>query len=460
MSISHDDSHLKVRTIDHKRLFGQTYTPPVLARRLIELIHPLWMHSHIPTIMDMGIGSGRLSVACLERWPTVRIHGWDIDQKALDVARSILGENIVLHHEDWLLSNHVRPEGSLLWIANPPYTRHRDISSLRKQAYIQDMKFLGIDKPSLLAGLHAHFAARILRLASQGDVIALVMPGEWTRTRYGADLRHVFLEHGLATMLTYDPHSPVFDADSTACLVVLTPGQERDPDFGWSQSDSHEVWKTISRQNLINNKWDALALVEGRSEVHGVRLGDIFKVSRGAATGCDKAYVMTLEKAKGLGVEAWWKPCLTCADDVIASGGVITNVNRGIIELPDDAYELPILRPWFDLANSLGVESTYTARSRKPWWRPRLPLPSPLVVPSMARGAPCFALNPHNIPNLATVYGLKPKHVMDNLELAVWAKRLNTASSRWTGRTYSGGLKKFEPGDYEDCLIPEDVMDS
>jgi adenine-specific DNA-methyltransferase len=69
----------------------------------------------------------------------------------------------------------------------------------------------------------------------------------------------------------------------------------------------------------------------------------------------------------------------------------------------------------------------------------------------MARQAPVFALNPDRLSLLNIGHGLYPTIPMEEPELRQLVTRLNDVreSFRGQGRTYQGGLEKFEPREME-----------
>jgi hypothetical protein len=74
----------------------------------------------------------------------------------------------------------------------------------------------------------------------------------------------------------------------------------------------------------------------------------------------------------------------------------------------------------------------------------------------MARQAPAFALNPDGLVLINIAHGLYPEHPLAHEQLSALVQALNDArnSFRGSGRTYHGGMEKFEPRELEALLIP------
>ncbi len=71
----------------------------------------------------------------------------------------------------------------------------------------------------------------------------------------------------------------------------------------------------------------------------------------------------------------------------------------------------------------------------------------------MARQAPALALNPDGLVLLNIGHGVWPADGIDANDLV---ERLNKARASFTGsgRTYHGGLEKFEPREMEALVLP------
>jgi len=79
---------------------------------------------------------------------------------------------------------------------------------------------------------------------------------------------------------------------------------------------------------------------------------------------------------------------------------------------------------------------------------------APILTTYMARRPPAFVHNPAHARHLNIAHGLYPREsfsqtVLDNL-VAYLRKSVQVTQ----GRTYAGGLTKFEPGEVERLLVP------
>ncbi|MEO7294573.1 MAG: hypothetical protein ABIZ57_00385, partial [Candidatus Limnocylindria bacterium] len=197
-----------------------------------------------------------------------------------------------------------------------------------------------------------------------------------------------------------------------------------------------------------------------------VRLGRIARVHRGQVTGGNRFFVMSRERAQELGLEEWCRPVITAAEDILDAGGVIRDTpSRKVLLCPPkdvDRRTHPPLDRYLRLGerrqsgDDSAIAERYVPRHRSPWWHlGKIPAP-PIVASYMARRAPAFALNPDRLALLNIGHGLWPIDELSDDELATLVAHLNdnSASFQGGGRTYHGGLEKFEPREMENLLIP------
>ena len=76
----------------------------------------------------------------------------------------------------------------------------------------------------------------------------------------------------------------------------------------------------------------------------------------------------------------------------------------------------------------------------------------------MARRAPVFIANPERIRSLNVVHGIYPLVELSDFAVSGLVAYLNSSVARSEGRTYSGGLTKFEPREVENLWVPSPAM--
>jgi len=232
------------------------------------------------------------------------------------------------------------------------------------------------------------------------------------------------------------------------------PGSLRSLDRGGAMR-SRETLKAAER-------WGPLLRSGRQPSGQGlVPLGEIVRVSRGVATGCNGFFVLTRESAEALGLMPWMVPALSRAQEVIGADGVVRDgpERKLLLAPPRDtdlsAPENSALADYLASGERAGVPDRYLCRHRRPWWRISFRRPS-VVATYMARQPPHFALNPDRVAILNVFHGFYARVDLDAEQLAGLVSYLNVsgADAAGNGRTYVGGLTKLEPGEMEAVLVP------
>ena len=102
----------------------------------------------------------------------------------------------------------------------------------------------------------------------------------------------------------------------------------------------------------------------------------------------------------------------------------------------------------------MGADQGFIASHRKAWWAVGLRQPAPILATYMARRPPAFVRNLADARHINVAHGLYPRESLNDALLGKLVRYLNTSTSLRDGRTYSGGLTKFEPKEMERLMVP------
>lgn len=83
-----------------------------------------------------------------------------------------------------------------------------------------------------------------------------------------------------------------------------------------------------------------------------------------------------------------------------------------------------------------------------------LKAPAPILCTYMARRPPQFTLNTCAARHINIAHGLYPRETLAPHALPRLVKWLNENINTGSGRTYAGGLTKFEPKEIERLRVP------
>jgi predicted RNA methylase len=417
-------------------------------------------------IVDPGCGSGRFTVAVGKRAPSRDIIAIDLDPLATLLARASLAaigaKRATVIQGDYLTTRLPKCDGRTAFISNPPYVRHHDLSAETK-ARAATLAVKTGHTISGLAGLHALFyLATLAEHGAPGDVGTFVTSAEWLDVGYGSVIRSMFTNGlGGRSLTVFAPESiPFEDAMTTAAITTFAIGEERGVARIARIVDVvqnitlEEGGREIERSALAKAKRWSPFLGEPTEELCGDTVGTLFRVSRGQVTGANGFFVMTRAAARDRGIERFCVPLVTSADEVFAAKGVLRdNPDRLVgLELPKDLKlgRFPRLAAYIASGEKQHIHKGYVTSHRSPWWSVIFPRP-PIVATYMARQAPFFATNPDGLGLLNVVHGLHPRQTMTANMIARVVQTLNVERATFIGRgrTYHGGLEKFEPGEME-----------
>lgn len=446
---------------------GQFWTPPAILEPMV-----VWALKAKPTrFVDPGCGSGRYSAAAVRANPDLHIVAIDLDPLATLLTRAalaVLGAKSARVICDSYLTADIGPHaGVTAWVGNPPYVRHHDLPTEVKGWASKAAKELGYSI-SGLAGLHALFFLATVVHAKAGDVGSFVTSAEWLDVGYGSIVRELFVKDMGGRALDFvDPKAvPFHDAMTTALITCFEIGHaSKNVAIHLVDTPAElanlEGGKQVTASELAAKKRWSPFFKEARAEHTGQVLGDIARVHRGFATGANKFFLMTKEEAKTRGLSAWVKPAITAAAEILNSGGVIrdTPQRKVLLDLPADFDRSahPDVDAYLKQGEADEIDQTYICSHRKPWFRVAPKAPATIVASYMARQAPMFALNPDGLLLLNIGHGLYPRTPMTKAKVKELAEALRGARAGFAGagRTYHGGLEKFEPREMEALPIPE-----
>jgi hypothetical protein len=214
----------------------------------------------------------------------------------------------------------------------------------------------------------------------------------------------------------------------------------------WSDIKKIDRWTSILRPSL-------------KLPAGFVELGEICRVHRGQVTGNNHVWIAGPHA--GDLPDKFLIPTITKARELLDAGEVLINPLRlrRVINLPADLDEIdtahqPAVRSFLAWAKDHGADRSYIAQHRSAWWAVGLKEPAPIVCTYMARRPPAFVRNPCGARHTNIAHGLYPRKPLTDTTLDAIAKWLRSNVKTEDGRTYAGGLTKFEPRELERVPVP------
>ena len=230
--------------------------------------------------------------------------------------------------------------------------------------------------------------------------------------------------------------------DTLADLDDLQHGQP----ITWSRLDNARRWSPLLRPTI-------------RKPRGYIELGELCSVHRGQVTGCNAVWVAGAYT--GALPESVLTPAVTKARELFNAGPCLSSADelRRVIDLPVDLDELDEtarrqVRRFLRWAKSMDADQSYVASNRRAWWAVNLRDPAPILCTYMARRPPAFVRNLCGARHLNIAHGIYPREPLPESVLDTLSAWLHDKVCVSSGRTYAGGLTKFEPKELERILIP------
>jgi hypothetical protein len=458
-----------LRSATVQRAAGAIYTPAPIVHSMMS-----WLaaQGQPARIVDPGAGSGRFIMAAGQAFPDAHLVAVETDPLAALTLRANLScrgwlDRTTIMVKDYRDVQLPPPSaGITAFVGNPPYVRHHGISDKWKTWYAARFAGLGI-KASALAGLHLHFFLQTRLLAREADIGAFITSAEWLDVNYGSALRELFLTGlGGVALHVLKPTVEAFPGiATTAAVTCFRVGETASPVRVCSVNslcDLNGLNKgvDIPRERLTAaRRWSAIVEPSPSGSEGDVELGELFRVHRGQVTGANAVWIAG-EHAEGL-PDSIKLPAVTKARELIRAGAHLRSADalRRVIDLPSELDEFTReerrrIGTFLRWAKKQGADQGYIAQHRKPWWSVGLKSPAPILCTYMARRPPQFTLNACNARHINIAHGLYPRAAVSAAALTRLVTWLNKNIQKGSGRTYSGGLTKFEPKEIERLRIP------
>lgn len=339
-----------LRSSAERRKLGATYTPPAIVAAMTE-----WACSrrNIPArIVDPGSGSGRFLIAAAKHYRDAELVAVEIDPLASLMLRAnarVLGfeSRLTVKLFDYRLVSLPKISGQTLFIGNPPYIRHHNLSENAKRWFATTAAAYGF-KASKLAGLHVHFFLKTRTLAQPGDFGSYITAAEWLDVNYGAALRDMLANGlgGTSVHLLSAETLPFADAMSTGAITCFEAGARKRSlamrrvssladltplsagrQVSWSKLNAAPKW------SLLINSEPVKSLRRGKNNIE---VGELFRVHRGQVTGANKVWIAGLHTPPL--PARFLFPCVTKAKELMAAGTRLNDesILRKVIDLPTD----------------------------------------------------------------------------------------------------------------------------
>jgi adenine-specific DNA-methyltransferase len=480
-----------LKSASARNKLGQFATPSQLARDVVAYGLTLLPESMPIRFLDPAVGTGSFYSALASTGRRVEsAQGFEIDPHYGKPAQELWRETCLdIRLADFTLQMPPVDDDrrATLLICNPPYVRHHHLDSESKARLRAAARASAKLSLSGLAGLYCYFMAQAHLWMSEGGIAGWLIPSEFMDVNYGRALKAYLLRDvTLLRVHRFDPNDVQFDDALVSSAVVWLkkqlPPVDHQVQFTYGGTLMQpSLSKRVPKEDLERtDKWTRYPK-QGAAAAHtGYRLGDLFSIKRGLATGDNKFFILDEAEAGRLQLpERFLRPVLPSAryiqsDEIAGDNTGVPLLDKRLFLIDCDRPQEEIERDepalWAYLQTGLErVSSGYLCRSRRYWYMQERRPPAPLICTYIGRSDHArppfrFLLNNSNATATNVYLMLYPKPILARqlardagLLRRIWAG-LN-AISRETllgnGRVYGGGMHKLEPKELSNVPVDE-----
>lgn len=427
------------------KMTGRYYTPPYMARRLVEMLD----FQAGMTVLEPGCGDGVFIHAVLSECETVAITGVDIDRKAIDAARRLFSgpSRLFSGASD---TNLIAGDFTEIWadlgqydlvIGNPPFIKYQ---SIKRRDYVANQtERVGI-KLSKLANMWAVFVVLSIAKLKTGGTLAMVLPSEFLQVKYAGAIRDVLITDFERVDISLVEGGNSFDDAQQGVILLVAKGYRKGRasvgvwvDGQYRAVGVGEKWSPV---RLTSTEYEAMRAALGSDGV--LTLGDIARVNVGVLTGNNEFFVPGPDIVAEFGLEPYTIPVVTdlSAPDL----GLSLMLNTGGIE---DVSELG---PYIKRGIEMGVHEGYKCRIRDRWFDvPNSGIPDAFITRQVDT---CLKLVP-NLPRATSTNRYNHVHLTAKVDVeelsAGFCNPLLMLRAELLGRAYGGGVLELTPRELE-----------
>lgn len=307
------------KSMQERNCMGQFATPYPLAVDVAREAQRLLGASTLPVHFgEPSIGTGVFYSALRDVFGKDRIAsavGVEIDKAFTSAARDLWGSDLHLITGDFTspeVLDRALPRPNLIF-ANPPYVRHHHLDFAQKERLRARAQAITGIPVSGLAGLYVYFLLLAHDWLEDDGLAVWLIPSEFMDVNYGTALKTYLTERvTLLHIHRFDPSAVQFDDALVSSAVVIfrktppPPGWAGRFTFGGRSLREPALTQEVPLTTLrAARKWSgypndpstvvpALPTNKGRSLPV---LGDLFRVSRGIATGANEFFVLSRMEA-------------------------------------------------------------------------------------------------------------------------------------------------------------------
>lgn len=374
-----------------------------------------------------------------------------------------------------------------LILANPPYLRHQKIPRKLKEKLQERASVIMGKRISARSGQYVYFLLLSHKWMKPGAVAVWLIPSEFMQTLYGVAIREYLTEKvELVRVHRFSHDDPQFETAHVLPAVVAFRNRQPSANHTVILTVGGTLYEpakhsTVHINELRKDKtWSIPRKITKSRTRDMIKIGDLFNVTRGIATGANDFFVLRREYARELGIpEIVLRPILPKArnlsSDIVnrePDGYPSVNPQLSLLDcnLSEDQViaRYPNLIAYLNTAKDLGILERNLLRHRNPWYKQEHREPAPFLCTYMGRGgkdhpplriiwnkSDAVVTNTYIMmyprEKLVTLLNNRPSLIEDLFNIVKEVTQRNILKN---ARIYAGGLRKIEPRELMSVQLP------
>ncbi len=460
--------------LSHRKEYGQFFTPSSVAHLMAE-----WVMKDDPqSILDPAFGLGIFydEIKKNESHKNIQFTGYEIDERILSYLElDGSAKNNKIIKGDYLEADIVSFDGI---ICNPPYMRfqkflkrHDVLPKIEKQI---GKKLIGY------SNIASVFLVKALKELSYNGNLAFIMPFEFFNTGYGKEIKKSLLENNLLKqIIIFLNEKDIFpDVTTTVCILLCkNDGKEKTIKITQIQANEEinkitDISKFYQRQIKpsdlpYNKKWTPiiLSLFSEQEPPDGFCSLSLYGTfTRGIATGANDFFSLTKSNIAELNIDDNnLCKCITKSQQIRKAifteddFSTLYNADKPVYCLDVKDHEKQEIRNYIKQGESLEYHNRYLTKKRNPWYKIEDRKPAPILFGVFTRGRLKVIRNLTNTINFTCFHCFYPNMFGEQLINKLFVYLLSDIGQeiiKTNKRSYGDNLDKFEPGDLNESLCP------
>lgn len=467
-----ENEYSKTADIEHRRAFGQFFTPFDIAKFMSEWV--LGSDRQKMNILDPAAGFGIFprALSVLNKDQTIHFDLWEIDEQITKKLKRVvreIGVDAVVHQADFLKNDWGKKYDGI--IANPPYFKHHHI--IEKEKVFQEVCTRTYFRFSIQTNIYCWFLIKAINLLDAGGRLAFIVPSEFFNANYGEKVKEYLKQCGVvAHFISVNFEENVFDNALTTSVIILAErNQQKHENINFytvknvseliSLKDfMNKHPKKTFRMSELNPKTKWRNYFNGNKDITSdelVPLSVFGKFSRGIATGANQYFTLSASEAKQNKIsKKCLHPCITKAvhvKDIYFDDNQFNELkeqDKKVYLFDGEKLQNESCKAYIAFGEKQRVNQKYLTQNRDPWYALEKRKISPIWVSVFGRSGLKFIWNTSSCINLTCFHAFYSteagKKYLDVIFIYLYSDTAKKLFDR-EKREYGGGLGKFEPND-------------